>query len=63
VSATGTPVANRDHGTANGRQLSQGPTRDCIHVLLTNVSHEERKRGMVLGIAEKTHEELVACVK
>jgi hypothetical protein len=51
--------------TADGRQLSQDPTRDYIHVMLTSFSYDETelKKGIILGVAEETHEELVACVK
>jgi hypothetical protein len=50
--------------TSGGGQLSHNPTPDYIHVMSTNFSHDEieLKKGTILGVAEETNEELMACV-
>ena len=45
-------------------QLSDGPRRDRVHVMIVNFSHEEMElpKASVLGVAEETSESLVAVI-
>ena len=45
-------------------QLSDGPRRDRVHLMIVNFSHEEIElpKASVLGVAEETSESLVAVI-